>query len=341
MCNPIRKVIKWLVNFKWLSGYVVRWFVFTIHLFTYSLIHLLLITYSLNHLITCLYSKGTGTTAGVTLLSANGVRQTALGGSGTSLSGDVYAIFYNPALLPDIPQKQLASSFALGLTDDSQAAVLYGLKKFAVGIFYLNGGRIEINYVDGTSRNVVAQSDCLATLGWGGYSSKNVALGYNLKYLSSKLVESYASEAIAFDMGLQLKSTNNRFRFGLAAQNFGTSLKYRSQKESLPFLVRSGISYNFPIRFAHPRINSGATHSLLFIFDSFYLFKENNLYNSAGLEYSIFEKYFLRAGCRFLPDRNSFTIGLGVSFAEKFSLDWSTEFAELNIPHKIAFTVKF
>ncbi|MEW6558096.1 MAG: tetratricopeptide repeat protein [Elusimicrobiota bacterium] len=39
---------------KWLSDYVFKWFVFTIHLFTYSLIHLLFITYSLNH---CLYAQ--------------------------------------------------------------------------------------------------------------------------------------------------------------------------------------------------------------------------------------------------------------------------------------------
>jgi len=301
-------------------------------------------------------ASGAGTTVGITLLSAVGVRQMAMGNSGSALVGDVYAMFYNPALLSDIPQKQLSTFFMTGLSNDYKASVVYGLPVqssqkggMAVGVFHLNGGEMEINYVNGTSRNVISQSDFMAMLGWGGYWSKKISVGYNLKYLSTKLVEDYPASAIAFDMGIQLniirsvipspvKSGINSARnlvFGIAAQNYGTSLKYRSEKESLPFLVRSGISYHFP--FSHPK----GWATLLATIDGFYIMKEKNIYYSAGLEHSISEKYFLRGGIKIMPDRNDFTIGAGMRFHDRYSIDWATELSELNNPHNVAFSIKF
>jgi len=324
MRYPLKnKVVKWLVGFMFLL----------IHLSTYSLIH-------------CLYASGTGTTAGTTMLSAVGVRQMALGNSGSALVGDAYAMFYNPALLAEISQKQLSTFFATGLSDDYKASVVYGLpvpssKKggLAFGVFHLNGGKMEINDVNGTSKNVTAQSDFLAMLGWGGYWSKNASVGYNLKYLSTKLVEDYPASAIAFDMGIQLNITRsvtpNSFRglvFGLSGQNYGTSLKYRSQAESLPFLIRSGFSYWLPF---------SKHYSLLAVIDGFYIMKEKDFYSSAGLEYSISEKYFLRGGIKIMPERYEFTLGAGFKFSERYSIDWATELSELNNPHNVAFSMRF
>ncbi|MBI5574223.1 MAG: PorV/PorQ family protein [Elusimicrobia bacterium] len=263
----------------------------------------------------------------------------AMGNCGSSLGGDIYSMFYNPALIADLEKKQLSTFFETGLSNDYKASVVYGLpiqssKKvgMAFGISHLNGGEMEINYVDGTSRDVTSQSDFLSILGWGGYWSKNVSIGYNLKYLSTKLIEDYSSSAIAFDMGIQLKSKNEKLKIGLSGQNYGTSLKYRSETESLPFLVRSGISYHFPLP---------TSHFLLLTIDGFYIMKEKNVYSSAGLEYSISEKYFLRGGIKIMPERYEFTLGAGFRFSQKYSLDWATELSELNNPHNVSFSVKF
>lgn len=311
------------------------------------------IAYTLHHT-PCLYGKGTGTTAGVTLLSAGGVRQMALGNSGSSLGGDVYSAFYNPAGIADISAKQLSTFFMTGLSDDYKASIIYGLPVqshqparrlsggkggLAFGVFHLNGGKMEINYVDGISRNVISESDFLAFFGWGGYWSKNVSVGYNFKYLSTKLVEDYSASAIAFDMGIQLKSNpvlnmGEKLKIGISGQNYGTSLKYRSKKESLPFSVRTGISYNFPLT-----LKSAAT--LLVIIDGFYIMKEKDFYSSAGLEYSVYSKYLLRGGVKIMPDRNDFTLGAGFRFSERYSIDWATELSELNNPHNVSFTMRF
>jgi len=325
MRYPLKnKVVKWLVGFMFLL----------IHLSTYPLIH-------------CLYASGAGATAGVTMLSAVGVRQMALGNCGSSLGGDIHSIFYNPALLADVSKKQLSTFFTTGLSNDYKASVVYGLpvpssKKggLAFGILHLNGGEMEINYVDGASKNVTSQSDYLLMLGWGGYLSKNASIGYNLKYLSTKLVEDYTASAIAFDVGIQLKSKNategsprgEKLKIGIAAQNYGTSLKYRSEAEPLPFLVRSGISYLFSL---------ATRHSLLATIDGFYIIKEKDIFGSAGMEYSVYEKYFFRGGVKIMPERYEFTLGAGFKFYDRYSIDWATELSELNNPHNVSFSIKF
>ncbi len=133
-------------------------------------------------------------------------------------------------------------------------------------------------------------------------------------------------------MGIQLKSKNEKLKIGLSGQNYGTSIRYRSETESLPFLLRSGFSYLFSL---------ATRHSLLAIIDGFYIMKEKNIYSSAGLEYSISEKYFLRGGVKIMTDRNEFTVGAGFKFSERYSLDWATELSELNNPHSVAFSVRF
>ena len=133
-------------------------------------------------------------------------------------------------------------------------------------------------------------------------------------------------------MGIKLKSKNEKLKIEIAAQNYGTSLKYRSETESLPFLVRSGISYHFPLP---------TSHFLLVVIDGLYIIKEKNVYSSAGLEYSISEKYFLRSGIKIMPDRSEFTIGAGFKFYDRYSLDWATELSELNNPHNVSFSVRF
>ncbi|MBN1383351.1 MAG: PorV/PorQ family protein [Elusimicrobia bacterium] len=297
----------------------------------------LLFTFYISHF-TCLYGKGAGTTVSTVMMHTFGARQMSLGGCGASINNDIYSLYFNPAGLHKISENQMSSLFSSGLSNDYKASVVYvhplNIQResvIAFGVFHLNGGIMEINYVDGTSEDVVSQSDFLATIGWGGYLSKNTSIGYNIKYLSTKLAEKYSTSAIAFDAGVHM-SVTKRLNMGVSAQNYGTSLKYRSEKESLPFLARGGISYQLPL---------ADSHSVLTVVDGFYLVKEKDIYGSAGIEYSIHQKYFLRGGCKILPDRNDFTLGAGLIFKEKFSVDWATELSVLNNPHNISFSMRF
>ncbi|MDD5688321.1 MAG: PorV/PorQ family protein [Elusimicrobia bacterium] len=286
-----------------------------------------------------LYASAVGTTAGIIMMQPVGVRQMALGGCGTSLDEDIYTLYFNPAGLASISRKQISSFFTSGLSDDYKASVIYNQplltrkrSSIAFGVLHLNGGKIEINYIDGTSKSAVSQSDFMATIGWGWYLSEDFSMGYNIKCLSTRLVEEYNASAAALDTGMLLRSKNKRLHFGLSVQNYGTSIKYRSKGESLPFLVRSGLSYNLPI---------SNNNSLLAVADSFDLIKEEGIYSSVGLEYSLYERYFLRGGLKILPDRNNYTLGLGFRFYDRFSVDFATELNSISNPYQVSFLMRF
>jgi len=244
---------------------------YTLHFTLYTVF----ILYTLHFtLYTNLFASGAGTTVGVTMLETVGSRNSALGGAFTSISGDVYSIYSNPAGLADVSKRQLSSYFVKGQTDDYSAALIYSqwlltnLKSgFAFGVYNLNGGKMDINYVDGTSETVISQSDFLAALSWGGYTAKNFMVGYTLKYLSTELVEEYKASAFALDAGFIAK-IGKYFSWGAAMQNYGTKIKYNEIKESLPFLVKSGVSVNLPF---------GGSHYLLLAADGIYLDKEKDI----------------------------------------------------------------
>ncbi|HAM37890.1 MAG TPA: hypothetical protein DCP53_00595 [Elusimicrobia bacterium] len=288
----------------------------------------------------CLYAKGAGATAGIIMLNTPGVRQVSLGGSGVALGGDIYSIYQNPAGISDIAGKQISSVLENGLSNDYKASFVYGqgvypLQRYGISIAvtYLNGGPMEINYIDGTSKNIISESDFLAILGWSMNTASNLSLGYNFKYLNSQLAEDYNSSAVAFDAGIIAKSiTDEKIKLGLAAQNFGTSLKYRSKKEVLPTLIRGGLSYDIPF---------SNKSTLITIIDGFYLMDEGNFYSSLGIEYTFSEKYSFRTGYKISPDRGNATLGFGLKLYEKYFLDVAAEPNTINNLYKVSFTMKF
>jgi len=282
----------------------------------------------------CLYGSGAGTTAGVTMLSTVGSRNSAMGGAFTSISGDCYSLYSNPAGLAEISKRQLTSFFVKGQSDDYKASVIYAqrllsdLKSgYGFGVYNLNGGKMDINYVDGTSESVVSQSDFLAVLGWGGYTARNFMLGYSLKYLSTELVGKYKASAFALDAGFIAKLSSN-LSWGAAVQNYGTKLKYNEVKESLPFLAKSGISLNMPF-------------GMLVTADGVYLVEEQDTLFSGGVEYSIMRTVFLRGGYKKSGEVDSITGGVGLRFADTVAFDWATEMSDLSTDNNVSLTLKF
>ena len=299
---------------------------------------LLLTAYCLLLTTNCLYASGTGTTAGVIMLDTVGSRNFALGGAFTSVSGDAYSMFANPAGLADISKKQLSSYFVQGQNDDYRAALVYDqwlltdMKSgLGLGIYNLNGGKMDINFADGTSQNVISQSDYLVTLSWGGYTARNFMLGYTVKYLSTELVEKYKATALAFDTGFIAK-LGDVFSWGAAMQNYGTKISYNGAKEPLPFLLRSGLSAN---------LHSGRYQSFLIAADGIYLINERETILSGGLEYSIAKSLFLRGGYKVNGDVSSITGGVGINIADSVGLDWTAEMNDLATTNNVSLTIKF
>jgi len=232
----------------------------------------------------------------------------------------VYAIYKNPAGLSGITKEQISTTYNKGFTDDYRASVVYGKalsserrSGFAIGAFYLNGGKMEVNYVNGTSENLIAQSDFLFTAGWGGYTARNVSAGYAVKYFSTQLVEEYKTWAVAADAGLLLH-TGKKLKIGITAQNFGTKLTYRTTAESLPSLVSGGFSVD---------VFSGDNHSFILAGEADYILREKDYIYSSGMELGIYRKLFLRGGYWFYNEESKVTFGCGLKLFNAICLDVS------------------
>jgi hypothetical protein len=170
--------------------------------------------------------------------------------------GEVRATVFFEQLLP-----------SLHLNDMWHAAVAgtVPLGEFGtIGIFmnFLNFGGIEAFRPDGTSDGVYSAYELVGGVGYGMRLRKDFALGLNLKYFYSRLMEGEAEvQSFAVDAGL---IKNNLFTdnlsLGFSLLNMGPAVQYSEDtgKNAIPFTMRLGTSYK-PIR--------RATHYLLWALD--------------------------------------------------------------------------
>jgi len=176
-----------------------------------------------------------------------GARASALGGSFNSNTNDVNSIFYNPAALSTLTNRQVTVGFFKYLLDINSGNFAYsqrykGLGYFGAGIRYINYGSFE--KIDEQSNNlgVFSANELAFSLGYSNISKYNFHYGVNLKLIYSGIGD-YSSTAIAADFGVLYIIPASQWNFGLSLLNAGTQLKkYNSTKENLPLDLRFGFS---------------------------------------------------------------------------------------------------
>jgi hypothetical protein len=185
----------------------------------------------------------TTVSASTTLLETPNARPAALSDAYSAASNDVSAFAYNPASLKTLSSGQASFMYEKGLAQDSFGQFLIGapIKKVGVGfaVGYYNGG--DITLFDGlTEKTVTAKTDLTASMGVAGKAGRFL-IGVSGKYVSSQIVESYKATAYAADLGIQTR-LSSKLRFGAAAQNFGSKLKYLEEASELPRILRAGLA---------------------------------------------------------------------------------------------------
>jgi len=110
---------------------------------------------------------------------------------------------------------------------------------FGVGVQYLSYGSLTKFDENGISGDTFIPADMAASLSY----AKNIGsfgLGINLKYISSKIVNT--ATAYAADIGVQHK-LGDKLTLGLAVQNMGSKMKFISDEDSLPMNIKLGGAY--------------------------------------------------------------------------------------------------
>lgn len=188
-------------------------------------------------------------------------RISALGGNLITVrDDDVNLAYANPALLNSRMHHALSFSHNLYLAGIQSGYVAYGhyLKKQDItlhgGVQYVSYGTFDATDEIGTVTGDFKAAEYAITLGAGKQLYERLAVGANLKFITSQL-ESYHSVGLAGDLGVTFIDTSRRFTASLVMRNIGGQLSaYRTgNREKIPYDLQVGLSHRLrylPFRFS-------------------------------------------------------------------------------------------
>jgi len=278
-----------------------------------------------------------GTSAGNFLQIGVGARGIALGDAATTSCRDISGIYWNPALMAEIPNSQVYFNHTnwvaeIDLNYGSAMLNFGNLGNFAVSFYALNTDQIEVTteeYPNGTGDLFTVQ-DMMIGLSYGRSLTDRFNIGGTFKIVRSTIWNTAAS-AIAVDVGLTYRTPFNPVKLGMSLCNFGSEMRMlgtdtavrfdpdlrvggnndgivadqRTRSWDLPILFRFGLAYDI--------IHTGSQQFLI-AGDVLYPSSNEN-YVNMGVEYGLKNSFFLRAGYRqlFLADREGgLTFGAGL-----------------------------
>jgi len=286
---------------------------------------------------------GIGKTGAVFLQEDVGARPVGMGSAFTALADDSSGMNSNPAGLDYVIYPELTMMYKKSFLDTYYGYIGY-LKPLrhngtlGIGAMIVDGGDIELNYLDGKTEKVKVEQDMVWTLGYGrslsfipflGSLGEKLFLGANAKLINSTLGGKYTANAIAGDFGLLFRTIDSKVSIGMAVQNYGTELKYKEISETLPMNIRGGVALVF---------RQWEENTWLSTLDYIQTINEPAKIH-LGTELWLLKNLAVRAGYK-IGYNPVFTFGLGI-LAYKVQMDYGYLPSEIDITHRISITSKF
>ncbi len=176
-------------------------------------------------------------------------RAAGIGGCFEAMPEDPTALFFNPASVYTVKEKNFAATFFKHVLDINSGQVSYirefeNIGKLAASVSYTNYGSFD--YADNTGfRNgkTFAVQDFSFGLTYSNQLDSNLYWGATLKFLDV-ILENYSSTAMAIDAGLLYSIPDKRTNIGISVLNAGMQLsEFAGLAESLPLDIRMGINH--------------------------------------------------------------------------------------------------
>ena len=185
---------------------------------------------------------GAGTTGAAFLKIEGGSRPAGLGGAFAGLANDINTIFWNPAGLTAVNDRELTAMQHFSFAEINNQTIGYAqrIERLVWGASFL-GSFTEIERRQGPTED----PDSTATI--GGFAtglslaypiSEAISVGATAKLISEQLDIQNVFGAAA-DAGLVLRLLDNRLGIGIAVQNAGVL----DGGENLPMALRAGLAY--------------------------------------------------------------------------------------------------
>lgn len=271
------------------------------------------------------YAAGPGTTAANFLKIGVGARAAALGDAFTVIVNDSTSLYWNPAGLARVKERQLSAAYNMWFAGINQGYLSIGLPVargvVAGGINYIDMGDLEGRDEAGNSTGFFKASAFNFHLGYAQRARENLIWGISAGLIEDTIADDIKS-AYAANFGLLLKS-GEALSLGLALQNIGGKLG----SDPLPFTVKIGMAL--------------AWEPLTLVLD---IAKpaDNDVYYGAGVEWWIWDGIALRVGYKTNQDIGSgLTAGLGFK-GGKIEFDYAyVPYGDLGNIHKVSVGMSF
>lgn len=237
-------------------------------------------------------------------------RGLAMGDAMTAHVSGAAAMFYNPAGVPgdnsgatqfllthcawiqDVRSQFLGVSVQL---DEDHA--------LGVSINTASVSDIEVRTRPGRPEDTFTSRDFAVSATYGQRLFDQVRIGVNGKFLFEKIFVDDAN-GFAFDIGGHYTPPIDHLQFGIMIANIGSMKAMRTQKITLPALLRAGSAYALPIE--------SMTLQLLVAADLVYIFPEKKSALNMGGELMFDETVAARAGFQGGTHARGFSAGVGI-----------------------------
>ena len=251
-----------------------------------------------------------------------GARETALGSAASAIVDNANAVFWNPAGIAYVENREVSFSNNnwIAGSKHNAAVVAFPLASFVVAISAISLNIKEFEETtalqpDGTGRMVQA-GDLLFAIAAARRFTDKLSIGLQLKYVNEKL-DNYSFNNFLFDVGTIYYTGFRQLKLGFALQHFGPDMKLVNQVFRTPLLFRvsaadelfslNDLKFNAAAELVHPT--------------------DNNEWVNFGIESTIINIINVRGGYRLNNDIGKFSFGFGVKPAItsniKIKLDYS------------------
>ena len=298
------------------------------------------------------FSGSPGTSGALFLNYSPSARATAMANSYSSLTDDVFSVYYNPAGLVNLDLIQLGLSYTKSFQDISNQYFAFGYpyrigEVFGFSYHSLSNGDIQGYDSMGAATSKIDTSNYALSFTYSRAFTKDeierpvLSAGANIKYISENL-DDISAKTFAFDLGVLYTIRPDKYwlkdvpgqelNFAAVLKNFGPPLKFDKESTPLPMSLTLGSSW-----ISHP----WSKHKLSLSADAT-IRNDDSVKFGLGAEYFLFQLLFARIGfesSRDIGSKLNFGFGFRMSYLDlNYSL---ADYGDLGNMHKIDLVLRF
>jgi len=296
-----------------------------------------------------------------------GTKAIGMGGAFTSMPGGITGIPYNPSSVTFVDGQEGFFSTTRYFADITHNVLGYGTNMSGVDfaaahIFFLDSGSIGVTteqFPEGTGETYHFTGLCFRGT-YGKIITNRLRIGFTGKYIRESIYTTFM-ESFALDIGSHFDTGLWGFKLGMSINNLGPEVKFEgdglqiecteaastvcnlvTESFRLPLTFRLGFSNE--IIGSQSKLVESENHGLVVAFDAINPI-DYTMYYAVGLEYSLRDMFFVRAGTHLEHDTAELSLGAGIEFNirdYRFGMDYAfVNYGILDYTHQFGLNFEF